>query len=60
MFAKLQLKIMLKLFVVGAAIFLLTTVALSALTKRKADLETIAEFNDLPSTIGITFTPGDK
>jgi hypothetical protein len=51
---------MLKFFVVGAAILSLTTAAPSALTKRKADLETIAEFNGLPSTIGITLTLVDK
>jgi hypothetical protein len=59
-FAELQLKIMRKLFVVGAAIFPLTTAAPSALSKRRADLETIAELNDLPNTIGITLSPGDK
>jgi hypothetical protein len=58
--SEVQIKMMLKLFVVGAAIFSLTTAAPSALTKRKADLETIAEFNDLPSTIGITLTPVDE
>jgi hypothetical protein len=50
---------MLKLFVVGAAIFSVTTAAPSALTKRTEGLENIAGFDDRSSIPGVTVTSVD-